>query len=364
MLIAAWFATAGLDGQGLSISSVSGVWNHKSTLTITGTGFGTKSTAPPVVWDDSSATSITDKWSGGWPDNSNNSNYNIAYRTPIRGVNPPHQRVGRYIAGAHGESNGYNAGYNVMVWKSRTVALPAKLYVSFYYRQDPLWMEHSTLPNNKMFDYSRGGEPYNLDPAQGANWYAEYYVAGGGHQWHLNDDKTTSPRNLNESVSWYGSSNGSPVTAWRKIEIFNTYSKTAGGVLILQDGVTVMNYSGSTDNMPSTDRTDAIGGFERITSSNAWRYFTDIYLDYSFAHVILGNKSTYSTSTVREPQIPTAWSSSSITISANLGTFSAGQTVYLYVMDGNGTVNQQGFPITVGSGSAAPPAAPANLRIQ
>ena len=82
---------------------------------------------------------------------------------------------------------------------------------------------------------------------------------------------------------------------------------------------------------------------------NNWRYFADVYLDYSRARVVLGNAPTLSASTIREVQVPTSWSGSSISISANLGRFTAGQTAYVFVVDANGTPNGQGFPVTMGA---------------
>src|SRR4051812_26085481 len=52
------------------ISNASGTFSHQSTVTITGSGFGTKIAAPPVIWDDASTgTYPTDngKWDGYYP---------------------------------------------------------------------------------------------------------------------------------------------------------------------------------------------------------------------------------------------------------------------------------------------------------
>src|SRR5688500_5954527 len=85
-----------------TIASTSGQWAHKSTVTIAGSGFGSKATAAPVIWDDASGASINDKWDGAWPNC--NATYNLGYRTPAqvgRNIPLPHNRVTRYIAGSH-----------------------------------------------------------------------------------------------------------------------------------------------------------------------------------------------------------------------------------------------------------------------
>src|SRR5206468_6506821 len=112
---------------------------------------------------------------------------NIAYRGPIRGIAPPHQRVGRYLAGAHAESGGFDAGYNVMVWKNRTVSFPSYTYASWYQRSDDAWTFGGD-DNYKVYDWCLGGNPYDLPN----NWYAEYNPRPtsrtSGCAWHINDD--------------------------------------------------------------------------------------------------------------------------------------------------------------------------------
>jgi hypothetical protein len=60
------------------VFATSGSWSHGSVVTAAGTGFGSKDTPAPVVWDDASGTNLLDKWDGAWP--SNNPAFNTAYR--------------------------------------------------------------------------------------------------------------------------------------------------------------------------------------------------------------------------------------------------------------------------------------------
>src|SRR5258705_351351 len=67
------------------IARVAGHWAHKATVIVEGSGFGSKSTPRPAVWDDASGTSnIVSKWDGAWPDCSGNSDFNLDYRTPAQ----------------------------------------------------------------------------------------------------------------------------------------------------------------------------------------------------------------------------------------------------------------------------------------
>ena len=135
-----------------AVQQVSGTFAHKASVTISGSGFGTKPTAAPVVWDDASGTDIRAKWDNAWP-SAGNSAYYTKYRSPQRGVPLPHNHVTKYIAGAHGEGAGADGGYNVMFWKS----FPKSTYVytSWYEITDPAWVFGGDQ-NYKTWVYSVG----------------------------------------------------------------------------------------------------------------------------------------------------------------------------------------------------------------
>src|SRR6202521_1229055 len=98
------------------IQDVGGALNHKGTITISGSDFGSKPNAAPVVWDDATANDISEKWDGSWPNLL--PGYNTNYYSPMRGINPPHSHDARYIAGAHAAKIGAFAGYNVVFFKN------------------------------------------------------------------------------------------------------------------------------------------------------------------------------------------------------------------------------------------------------
>jgi hypothetical protein len=355
------------------ITSASGQWSHKASVTIAGARFGSKSRPAPLVWDDASGANVLDKWDGGWPNNSKNSDYDIAYRTPIRGVSPPHNRVGRYLAGAHGESLA-NAGYNVMVWKKYQNT--GSMYLSYWYQLDPAWTFGGDN-NHKLAIHAIQEPPY-------AKPHFNYGYPGGWGPRSLDADVkwniyTTYPKyflkpnkRLNNGYTWYGGIGTNPVGRWVKHEIIAKWSPGSDGMVTVYDnGKKVLEYRGRTDAASGTSRVEAIGGFARpYGRPNNWRYFADMYVDTTLARVMLGNASTLEGSTKREVQIPTQWSGSSITLSVNLGTFKEGETAYVYVVDADGNANEDGYPIRVGGGGGAPqtdptapPKAPTSLRV-
>ncbi len=169
-----------------TLQQATGKFDHKASVTIAGSGFGTKSSAGPVVWDDASGSNINDKWSLTWPNS--NTTYNIAYRNPQRGISLPHNNITRYIAGAHGDTGNAGNGANVAVWKSRTISsYPAYTYASWYQRTDDAWVFGGD-DNYKCFDFTKGSGGYDLPN----NWYLEYNPRptsrSSGASWHLLDD--------------------------------------------------------------------------------------------------------------------------------------------------------------------------------
>ena len=127
-----------LSFAGPEISGAGGSFQHGAEVTVVGSGFGNKSSAGPIVWDDCSGDNILDKWSGAWPTASAQPNSTPRYTNPINNVGLPHSNIAKYLAGrAPGTGSGYPN--NVMVWKNRTVGnnYPAYSYLSWYQRTDP-----------------------------------------------------------------------------------------------------------------------------------------------------------------------------------------------------------------------------------
>lgn len=349
-----------------SIQKASGTFDHKANVTIQGSGFGSKAKAAPTVWDDASGSTFSSKWDGAWP--SNNSAYNTTYRSPQRGISPPHNRVGKYIAGAHGDSAGANAGYNVVFWKNMTLGSGSYVYASWYQRNDDAWVFGGDN-NLKAFAYSNCCSPYEMPN----NWYIAYgpptpSSKSGGATWIINDDgKSLMNPDLNGRSAWWDAAVNPMAGQWSKVEVaIKVTTSNDGYVKLWENGALRVNYAGPTDKYAGTNRSIGIGGYARIYGqSNNWRYFADAYVDNSLARVVLANNASLSKATVIENQIPSAWSADSITATVNLGKFSAGQTAYLFVVDPSGSVNSAGFPITIGGTSTAKtPNAPTSVSAQ
>ncbi len=92
------------------------------------------------------------------------------------------------------------------------------------------------------------------------------------------------------------------------------------------------------------------------------QYVDDMYVDFTQARVEISKSPTWlETKRIhKELQIPTAWSEKSIKIQVNQGSFNIGDMVYLYVVDEEGNVNNQGYPIVFGDGGYIRPSPPSS----
>src|SRR5437899_221954 len=128
------------------VQQVTGAFAHQGAVTIAGLGFGSKAQAAPLVWDDASGTNVLAKWSGFWPDGALTPSSNMQYMTaPILAVNPPHNRVGRYLTGAHESSGNFHTGQDVAVWKDFNKVEGGYLYLSYYSFVNPAWVSTGVI---------------------------------------------------------------------------------------------------------------------------------------------------------------------------------------------------------------------------
>lgn len=341
------------------IQEISGSANHKGTITILGSGFGSKTSAAPLIWDDATGHDISEKWDGAWPNLA--PGFNTNYYNPMRGVEPPHSHDTRYIAGAHATNTGAYTGQDVIFFKGITLqSSPSYVYASWYQRADNEWVFGGDN-NFKTFAYNW-------------NWYTCYGPPHPGSntdsaQWAVNDDGPSMANpDANGHNYWWGTAVNPMAGRWSKVEIATKITDQKNGYInVWENGQQVVDYVGPTDKLPGTQRTIGIGGYARMQGltrqgqiSN-WRYFDDVYLDTTLSRVVLADKPVLSQATIVENQIPSAWSDSSITATVNLGQFTQGQTAYLFVVDSTGKPST-GFSVTAG-GTAATPSAPSAISV-
>lgn len=361
----------------MPITGVSGTLSHGSQIVISGSGFGTKATAAPYIWDDCSGTDPSAKWDLVLP-GSNGSTYRTNYRTPAQvtrpsggtGVALPHARATKYLCGCHyngGFPTGYDAGWNVCVGKQGAQAYEYT-YISHWQRVDPNWdddtgndrnyKEYAWVADSSYLGYKQLYFDNKDGPAAASvTWNANYLEMGNYTIYSVNP----------ALVDWYPETGtvwgkiqvGGPSIAWRKIEYVLRHNHASGFHQIFHNNQKVWEVFLDDDNVSEVvNRLETCcGGYARDDfSANNWRYWNDIYVDHTLARVMIGNASTYTACTQVEPQIPSAWADGSITVAVNQAAISSLPSAYIYVFTHAGAlVDANGFPLSA-LGEPEPPA--------
>ena len=82
--------------------------------------------------------------------------------------------------------------------------------------------------------------------------------------------------------------------------------------------------------------------------------WTDIYIDTTFARVLISDSPNAQQGSRNELLVPANWTTNEIVVQVTPGSFSEGETVFLFVIDEEGTWSQGGYEMTVGGGAEVP----------
>lgn len=310
-----------------SISSTSGTISHGGSITITGTAFGSKggtNANKPLIWADFES-SINPTSLGHlttWDGNDNLSR------------NVGGTQYGLSAANAIGtRATGVNAfGFVVNHTMTKLYLTGKRRYTSVSSSNMKIFRLWNDAPSSILATNLTGGTIYDESCDQANRFQGT--------------DPTANIWQMEEFV-WSKStanSGGSPQTGngwWQYFVNGSKYQEHAGTLCSNLSA----NY-GQGLGLQVIDTFDTNGELPNGTNI----YFDDLYVDNTWARVIIGNASTLAASTTREVQIPSAWADTSITVTVNRGNFASNGSAYLYVVDANNTVNATGYSITFGAG--------------
>lgn len=329
----------------------SGTYTHGSRVTITGTGFLTKTTPGPALFDKVEGTYSTSITDGGV----------VPVRTAYGGGPQEAGAPFQYNADGHnhvrfettaGEQRSANstACYKTDgtggAWLSNTETAPiigARVdfsYISWWVKSGSTWANPSG-PSQKLLRMC----DHELT-AGGSNTFS--WVAYPNDTYIWIPDATPAcgaSGQTHASTPWS--------SGWHFMEgIFDNANKV---YTLRMDNVDIVtNKHWSCDF--NFNAIQCIGwDTERdneITAIDVW--WDDIYFDGSASRVMIGDASTYSACTHFEMQPPTAWANDSITVTLNRGSFGATDTAYIYVFDSANAYNSSGLPITFGDEEEPP----------
>lgn len=93
--------------------------------------------------------------------------------------------------------------------------------------------------------------------------------------------------------------------------------------------------------------------YEGNAATLEW-YWGEIYVDITQARIEIGDASTLAACTRKEIQIPETWNDETITFTVNKGAFQPDEELFLFVVDDEGNVNSEGFPLVMGGDFSGP----------
>lgn len=370
-----------------TITSVSGTINHKDNLTINGSGFGIKSPVEPRIWDacdDYSTNDLDTYWPGDrYPKSCSSSgevDYQMAYRDSYHGMQMPHNKITKYICaaattcGGSFSSSSANNVFTTADWES------PKLFAMYYYRVSPTFSgKTGDMGGPNMKEIAANGCDGSLCGTylNGTDTYVDWCNSDTPPEVGSGSDpkmKGGNPSNASDCGCGTGEyvATENPMDTWIHIEwewdttgyvfsatdVASVYGKTP----LCAEGRKKITDAGGAGTLP---KSISIGGFvrwPRVSATGNYRYWAGLYLDDTYARVMLGNNPSWDNCTIREPQIPSAWNDDSITCSVNLGALPDSGMAYLFVFDTNNNHNSTGYPITVNTGGI--PGIPGNFDAQ
>ncbi|NTW27233.1 MAG: hypothetical protein HGA36_02845 [Candidatus Moranbacteria bacterium] len=359
-----------------SIVDVSGSLNDGQNVSISGSGFGAKTIAAPVYWDNFESYALgSAPTAGGWI---------VRAGTPTISSERPYSfsKSVRFNNAVHDvfQQMSRDMGTNF----TQTVYFKGKLYLD-----NTLDICQQYQWKNLRFSSSPGAYHQNEETSTSITMMNPWWEAAVGSRWF----NTGSPdfyyngglNGIPGGTPLWGGINAPstlyPFNQWFDYEFIVKQSSAAG----IADGALTINVNGTQKTNATGLITYGVGdGIYRymmmggtiasckdstatvLLDPNFKIYYDDMYVDDTRARVEVCNANTKAGSTHCEIQVPqNTWSDGQLEIKLNQGTFANDSSAYLYVADANGSVNAVGFPVTFGatSGDIIAPAAPTDFGV-
>ena len=337
------------------ISNVNGTIVDESSITISGSGFGIKTPAEPILWetfeDGTDGTYLaTDP---DWPSYLGSANTGGKYSS----TSPHSGGLCIYNYVAHDFTGTAFATNNYFFEESD------QIYYSYMYRHEGTPVGPAVQKNGRI---NSTGNRYNGD---GVVALSDSYV-------YYDDGDTSFFPSADEGTGRYFSEDNLGSSAWTRHQIYGKYSDPSGDangfiqVSVGSEEKTFANIvtraAGYSFRFNNVILGLMFSNLEGYPDTYHHIYIDDVYIDNTRARVEMCEGSLWSNRGACNPQIPSAWSDGSISATVNGSQITDGSIVYAYVIDSSGVVNSSGFPIVFGNSGeedTTPPASPSGLNI-
>lgn len=345
----------------LTITGTTGTFTHSAEITVSGINLGENLSLSNVVWDafeDGTIDTTADV--GSWQ------TQNIADITTSgnRHSNSTY----------HGTEN-FTTEQTAGVTSLNTVT-SRKWFVQYWFEIDDNWDWGTSvysggdqfLSNVKFLRF------WNSSGSIDENWYSQYWFGVDSNS-YTDVENVSGESSTNFSTTWSKSSATKGTWHCLQCEFSESGVNQSDGIIrIWMDGVlrTERTNVKTREDFSEYKRVNLLGFYNAWTATgdsegnqapNTFR-IDDVYCSPSWSRVEIGNASTFNSCTHREIQIPHHWSSSSIGITVNRGSFAEDAKAYLFVIDSDGNISdadadadgEQGYPITFGGEGGTTPA--------
>jgi hypothetical protein len=335
-----------------AITGVSGTLTNGTAITISGSGFGTKTAAPKISSYDN-ATSANNfhggSIGGSWATGGN---------TTIQTSGP---RASTYQSDRYAQAS-YNYatyGYSTLNWNDSSSST-TDYYYSIWFKVTASTFNTSPSGGNsktvRWYPNSGGASSVQTTYAQ------DNQDGGQATTYMTSDDGMTGS---NASIL-YMSLSEIPYTQWYHQEGWVHGGWSSGDLMhyrIWLNGKYQGDFTDKYFNSTHNANWWRFGDVSGYNQSGGYILIDQVYIDSTPAHIFLSNRSNittwagYNSTAHNEIQVPSAWSASSITVTLNIGTFGASDTAYLYVVDSSGAISPS-HQVTLGGGEEPPPSVP------
>ncbi|MFH1586797.1 MAG: hypothetical protein ABID38_03000 [Candidatus Diapherotrites archaeon] len=327
---------------GPQISSAPSNLIHKGSFTISGSNFGVKGSAEPMVWDDFEDGTIGETIRDNLP--VIGSAWGDFSQPPLPSYSNTRSHAGSLSTLIQWQN--YSISSINTNWDSSPGPL-RRIFLSYWRYMEP--QVPGELPNNHKQFYVFGWDSAGDELPQmmmGA-------IMPVKEVWATNFQNTPTfgfDFSSNVTRTW-----SETINQWQRWDVYaeieEPYTASSGIVKTWINGQIAVDET-------NVNITDVDGLWHRLGLGNMYggyhpggtdrSYFDNVYIDNTQARIELCNVSTWAQKNITggncEIQIPSAWSTGSITFTANQGTFNSSQTAYLYVIDSEGNVSNS-FPV-------------------
>lgn len=132
---------------------------------------------------------------------------------------------------------------------------------------------------------------------------------------------------------------------WNHLELELDTQRGFARLHVNSKKLTEFSFDPALDNVGKWSPTVALIGLEGKVGRLQESHIDDIYIDNTLQRVVLANAKSISDATHYEVQQPVKWTDGSITINIQKGAIPDISTYYVFVFDGQGNPNRDGYPI-------------------